>query len=81
MAQLTPLAKGLITVIVLGVAGSLAWNFGLKERFGGGQPSLPKPAASAPEAAAKGKSPPVSRHRKPRTWKTRMRRSAAPPIR
>ena len=39
MAQLTPLAKGLITVIVLGVAGSLAWNFGLKERFGGGQQS------------------------------------------
>jgi hypothetical protein len=80
MAQLTPLAKGLITVIVLGVAGSLAWNFGLKERFGGGQPSLPKPAASAPEAAAKGKSPPATR-RKPRPWKTRMRRSAAPPIR
>ena len=35
MAQLTPLAKGLITVIVLGAAGSLAWNFGLKDRFGG----------------------------------------------
>jgi NitT/TauT family transport system substrate-binding protein len=35
MAQLTPLAKGLITVIVLGAAGSLAWNFGLKDQFGG----------------------------------------------
>ena len=34
MAQLTPLAKGLITVIVLAAAGSAAWNFGLKERFG-----------------------------------------------
>jgi len=33
MAQLTPLAKGLITVVVLAVAGSVAWNFGLKERF------------------------------------------------
>ena len=33
MAQLTPLAKGLITVVVLAVAGSAAWNFGLKERF------------------------------------------------
>ncbi len=33
MAQLTPLAKGLITVIVLAAAGSAAWNFGLKERF------------------------------------------------
>ncbi len=31
MAQLTPLAKGLLTVIVLGVAGSVAWNFGLKD--------------------------------------------------
>jgi hypothetical protein len=36
MAQLTPLAKGLISVIVLAVAGSLAWNFGLKERLAGG---------------------------------------------
>jgi hypothetical protein len=36
MAQLTPMAKGLISIIVIGVAGSLAWNFGLKERFGGG---------------------------------------------
>lgn len=34
MAQLTPLAKGLISVIVLAAAGSAAWNFGLKERFG-----------------------------------------------
>lgn len=30
MAQLTPIAKGLSTVIILGVAGSLAWNLGLK---------------------------------------------------
>lgn len=36
MAQLTPLAKGLITVIVLAAAASAAWNFGLKERFGQG---------------------------------------------
>jgi outer membrane protein OmpA-like peptidoglycan-associated protein/ABC-type taurine transport system substrate-binding protein len=33
MAQLTPLAKGLITVIVLAAAGSAAWNFGLKDYF------------------------------------------------
>ena len=50
MAQLTPLAKGLISVIVLGVAGSLAWNFGLKDRFGGGG----EPAASRPAAANSG---------------------------
>ncbi|HMV05712.1 MAG TPA: phosphate ABC transporter substrate-binding/OmpA family protein [Accumulibacter sp.] len=53
MAQLTPLAKGLISVIVIGVAGSLAWNFGLKERVGtgaGGSPGTP-PAASAPAPA------------------------------
>ena len=50
MAQLTPLAKGLISVVVLGVAGSLAWNFGLKERFGGGEPAPSRPAATTPEA-------------------------------
>ena len=66
MAQLTPMAKGLISIIVIGVAGSLAWNFGLKERFGGGggeaaaskpatatadAPAKPKPAATAAKAA------------------------------
>lgn len=51
MAQLTPLAKGLISVIVLGVAGSLAWNFGLKERFGGGgEPAASRPAAASADA-------------------------------
>ncbi len=54
MAQLTPLAKGLISVIVIGVAGSLAWNFGLKERFGGGQTaSVSKPTPASSEAPAK----------------------------
>jgi outer membrane protein OmpA-like peptidoglycan-associated protein/ABC-type amino acid transport substrate-binding protein len=56
MAQLTPLAKGLITVIVIGVAGSLAWNFGLKERFaGGGETAAGKSAVAgiAPDAAPK----------------------------
>jgi len=33
MAQMTPLAKGLVSVIVIGIAASAAWNFGLKERF------------------------------------------------
>ncbi len=31
MARLTPLAKGLITLIILAVAASLIWNLGLKE--------------------------------------------------
>lgn len=44
MAQLTPLAKGLITVIVVGAAASVAWNFGLKDFFDKGA----KPAADAP---------------------------------
>ncbi|MCM8595441.1 phosphate ABC transporter substrate-binding/OmpA family protein [Accumulibacter sp.] len=47
MAQLTPLAKGLITVIVIGVAGSLAWNFGLKDRFGVGGEAVKAPAQSS----------------------------------
>ena len=34
MAKLTPLAKGLITVAILGVAGAAAWHLGLKDRFG-----------------------------------------------
>jgi outer membrane protein OmpA-like peptidoglycan-associated protein len=49
MAQLTPLAKGLITVIVLAAAGSAAWNFGLKDRFGSGGPN-PDPAPAARQA-------------------------------
>ncbi len=54
MAQLTPLAKGLISVIVIGIAGSLAWNFGLKERLaGGGDATSGKPAAVGLEAQAR----------------------------
>lgn len=71
MAQLTPLAKGLISLIVLGAAGSLAWNFGLKDKFSekvgaGDTASAPagaqKPAtapAAAPASAPKGP-PPVA---------------------
>ena len=40
MAQMTPLAKGLVTVVVLAVAASAAWNLGLKERFSKGKPSV-----------------------------------------
>lgn len=53
MAQLTPMAKGLITVIVLGIAGSAAWNFGLKELWqnrGGETSTMAKPVARAPSA-------------------------------
>lgn len=55
MAQLTPLAKGLITVIVLGAAGSLAWNFGLKNYFGGSGENASAVAAApaSTQAAAK----------------------------
>jgi len=57
MAQMTPLAKGLITVIVLAAAGSAAWNFGLKERFSKAeeatqaQPAKPVGSVSANSAA------------------------------
>jgi len=56
MAQLTPLAKGLITVIVLGAAGSLAWNFGLKDKFGSAgddTPAASTPASVPPPAGPK----------------------------
>lgn len=50
MAQLTPLAKGLITVIVLAAAGSAAWNFGLKDRFGSGAPPQATRTPASPTA-------------------------------
>ena len=53
MAQLTPLAKGLVTVIVLAAAASAAWNFGLKERFGQSGDSV-QSGQSASESAAGG---------------------------
>ncbi len=40
MAQMTPLAKGLVTVIVIGIAASAAWNLGLKDRFAKGNGSV-----------------------------------------
>ncbi len=40
MAQMTPLAKGLVTVVVLAVAASAAWNLGLKDRFSKGKASV-----------------------------------------
>lgn len=58
MATATPLAKGLLTVIILAGAASLAWNLGLKEHFAeSGTPAAPvKPAApdagTAPPPAA-----------------------------
>ncbi|MBK6974407.1 MAG: OmpA family protein [Sterolibacteriaceae bacterium] len=60
MAQLTPLAKGLITVIVLAAAGSVAWNFGLKDRFGprsGGSEATSTPAQATDSAAKAPASP------------------------
>ncbi len=34
-ARLTPVAKGLIVLIILSAAGAAAWHLGLKDRFGG----------------------------------------------
>lgn len=34
MAQLTPLAKGLVTIAVIGATASAAWHLGLKNKFG-----------------------------------------------
>lgn len=59
MAQLTPLSKGLLTLIIVAGAASAAWNFGLKDRFaGGGEPAAQAtnqsgaaPAKAAPHVA------------------------------
>lgn len=59
MAQLTPLAKGLLTFVVLAAAASAVWNFALKDRFT--KPGAPAASQPAPAAAsAGGKSPPVA---------------------
>ncbi|GAB2903912.1 hypothetical protein GCM10027046_36670 [Uliginosibacterium flavum] len=65
MARLTPMAKGLVALIILGGAGALAWNFGLKEVVSGlqsgtqqqattGQPGEAgkKPSAAPPKAVS-----------------------------
>ncbi len=62
MAQLTPLAKGLITVIVLAAAGSVAWNFGLKDRFGSKSdgPEAASTPAQGTDSAAKAPASPAA---------------------
>ncbi|MGB0128246.1 MAG: ABC transporter substrate-binding protein, partial [Rhodocyclaceae bacterium] len=60
MATPTPLAKGLIAIIIIAGAASLAWNLGLKDMLQGGSVSTtdkkPKPddksAANQPASAA-----------------------------
>ena len=59
MATLSPLAKGLIAVIIVGAAGSAAWNLFLKEKWEqrSDQPtsaSSPVSKTSAPNQAASG---------------------------
>lgn len=54
MAQMTPLAKGLVTVVVIAVAASAAWNLGLKDRL-----SKTKSSVSAKESAKGVKSAPA----------------------
>lgn len=54
MARLTPMAKGLLALIILGGAGALAWNFGLKEMV-----SPRQQAASGGQAADSGVKPGV----------------------
>jgi NitT/TauT family transport system substrate-binding protein len=53
MAKLTPMAKGLITVTVLAVAGAAAWHLGLKGLVRGEQPGEAEPSAK-PGAKASG---------------------------
>ncbi len=65
MAKLTPLAKGLITLVVLGGTAAAAWHLGLRELVqsrtaGNGSanpPAATTPATSAPVATTPGKAP------------------------
>jgi len=85
MAQLTPMAKGLVTVIVLGIAGSAAWNFGLKEQWQNRQgetaPPMVQPAGKTMAAnGADSAATPVKAAAPGVNW-TRTQRSARLPIR
>ncbi|MBB5017274.1 outer membrane protein OmpA-like peptidoglycan-associated protein/ABC-type nitrate/sulfonate/bicarbonate transport system substrate-binding protein [Chitinivorax tropicus] len=53
MARLTPLAKGLITVAVLGSATAVAWHFGLKDIVQRVQHAQPASGTEAEQAGAK----------------------------
>jgi len=53
MAALTPLAKGLLTLAILGGTAAVAWHFGLKEMISG-KPADPTAQAAAQAAAAAG---------------------------
>jgi outer membrane protein OmpA-like peptidoglycan-associated protein len=59
MAQLTPLAKGLFAVIIVAAAGSAAWNFGLKERFGGVAPTVAGERGAPSSSVADARSEPA----------------------
>lgn len=50
MAKLTPLAKGLITVAILGVAGAAAWHLGLKKLVDGSAESTDTVRAEGSDA-------------------------------
>lgn len=54
MAKMTPLAKGLVTLIILGGTAAAAWHLGLKEIVQGkaGQPAAPASPASPTTANA-----------------------------
>ncbi|WP_300339944.1 phosphate ABC transporter substrate-binding/OmpA family protein [Accumulibacter sp.] len=82
MAQLTPMAKGLITVIVLGVAGSLAWNLGLKERFANSSDpvAVSRPAATPSGAPAMAQQPPAAARAAPTDDKNAALGTAGNPL-
>jgi outer membrane protein OmpA-like peptidoglycan-associated protein/ABC-type amino acid transport substrate-binding protein len=60
MARLTPLAKGLITVIILGAAASAAWHLGLADKLKGKSSSLATNTTSASTYASSDADHPAS---------------------
>jgi outer membrane protein OmpA-like peptidoglycan-associated protein/ABC-type amino acid transport substrate-binding protein len=61
MAKLTPLAKGLVTLIILGATGAAAWHLGLKEIVQrGGDGADASDATPAREGTAPGASTPAA---------------------
>src|SRR5688500_848102 len=60
MATLTPLAKGLITIVILAGAGAAAWHLGGKEVLSGTMANMDKPEAVGDGGVAGSASKPTS---------------------
>src|SRR5688500_17585788 len=60
MAKLTPLAKGLVTLVILGGTAAAAWHLGLRELVQGTPAAGDGTAATTPGSTTPGSTPAAS---------------------